>query len=63
MAKFSLNSEPVRTLAYPVLLALVGYLVTKGFVDGETGDIIIGALAGLVGAGGIEGARNRVTPV
>jgi hypothetical protein len=55
-----LESEPVRTKVYPLLVLVVGYLLTKGILDGATVDFILAGMATLVGVGGIESARGSV---
>lgn len=57
-----LDSEPVRTKVYPLLVLIVGYLLVKGWVDSETSDFVLAALATLFGTVGVEKARASVKP-
>ncbi|KIQ15341.1 hypothetical protein [Rhodococcus sp. MEB064] len=54
--------EPVRLYVYPLLLVLVGLLVTRGAIDSSVGDLIIAATAAILGIGAAETARAKVTP-
>jgi hypothetical protein len=58
-----LDTEPVRTRLYPVISLVVGYLVTRGAVDSNTADLVIGLVSALLGVGATEAARARVSPV
>lgn len=61
--KFNLNflkSEPVRTFEYPALVALVGFLVAKGWVDSSWGDIVTGVVAAALGVPAVEVTRAKV---
>jgi len=57
-----LRSEPVRTLLYPLLVALIGYGVTKGFVSSDSSGVIVAVLAAALGIPAVESARGRVVP-
>ncbi|MGO4649782.1 hypothetical protein AB4305_33375 [Nocardia sp. 2YAB30] len=58
-----LQSEPVRTRAYPLLVVLVAYLVAKGVVSDDLSQCILAAVAALLGLRAVELARGVVTPV
>ncbi|MEU7766918.1 hypothetical protein AB0B25_17550 [Nocardia sp. NPDC049190] len=58
----TLRSEPVRTLLYPVLAALIGYQVTKGIISSDLSDFILAVLAAALGLPAVESARGRVSP-
>lgn len=60
VAKNWLDSEPVRTRIYPLLVAAVGYLAIKGVIDGDTLSLILAVAGALFGVPLTEGARNRV---
>lgn len=55
-------NEPVRLLVYPVLVALVGYLVVRGTIDADMAQIVTAAIALVLGVPFAEAARARVTP-
>jgi hypothetical protein len=57
-----LHSEPVRALLYPLLVALIGYGVTKGIVSSDTSSFILAVLAAMLGLPAVESARRRVSP-
>lgn len=58
--------EPIRLYVYPLLVILVGILLTRGVIDGATADLIRGLLealaVGVLGVSAAEAARARVTP-
>ncbi|MBF6459791.1 hypothetical protein IU433_12165 [Nocardia puris] len=55
--------EPVAVRLVPALLAIVAYLVTRGTIDDQLGELLIALVVALLGGGAIAGARARVTPV
>jgi hypothetical protein len=57
-----LRSEPVRTLLYPVLVALVGYQVAKGVISSDRSDFILAVLAAARRLPAVESASRRVSP-
>lgn len=58
-----LDSEPVATRVGPVVLLIVGYLLTKGTVDQDTTDLVLGIVAAILGVGGVAAARGAVIPI
>ena len=58
LKKFIAN-EPLRAALYPLLAVLVVMLVK----DAETADVVMGIVALVLGVGGTEVARHKVTPV
>lgn len=54
-----LKNEPLRVALYPLVAAAVFFLVK----DAETADLITGIVALVLGVGGTEVARAKVTPV
>lgn len=56
------SSEPVRLYVFPLLVVLVGTLVTKGVLDGDTATLVIGLVTAVLGLGAQEVARAKVTP-
>ena len=54
--------EPVRLYVYPLLVILVGLLVTRGAIDASIGDLVVAAATALLGVGAAEAARAKVTP-
>ncbi|WP_280455634.1 hypothetical protein [Nocardia brasiliensis] len=56
------NEEPLATRVGPVVVLVVGYLVSKGFVDHATEDLIIGIAAAILGGGALVTARAKVWP-
>jgi hypothetical protein len=63
MLKKYVAYEPVRALVYPLLTALVVYLVSKGVVTADASPYVVAALAALLGIPAVETARHQVTPV
>lgn len=57
------SREPVRAAIYPLVALIVGFLVARGIVDGETGAFILAVVALVLGAFGVEIARSKVSPV
>ena len=57
-----LRSEPVRSLLYPVLVALIGYGVTTGVLTSDMSGLFIAVLAAALGLPAVESARRRVSP-
>ncbi|MFA7265146.1 MAG: hypothetical protein WC054_02440 [Candidatus Nanopelagicales bacterium] len=57
-----LKREPVRAAILPFVVLLFGYLVGKGFVDGETRDFVIAVVTLAVGVLATEAARSKVSP-
>ncbi|MGI5222162.1 hypothetical protein [Nocardia sp. CA-290969] len=55
-------NEPIRLVAYPALLAVVVYLVGRGWVAGDVADIITGVAALLLGVPAAEAVRSHATP-
>lgn len=55
-----LDSEPVLTRIGPVVLAIVGYLVTKGLLDQDTANFLVALAVAVVGSGALVSARSRV---
>uniref|UniRef100_UPI003F499019 hypothetical protein n=1 Tax=Nocardia suismassiliense TaxID=2077092 RepID=UPI003F499019 len=58
-----LDGEPVATRIGPAGVLIVGYLVTRGVLDGDTAQLIAALVAILLGGGTIAAARALVTPV
>ncbi|MTE16291.1 hypothetical protein [Nocardia aurantiaca] len=56
------HSEPVRVLLYPLLVALIGYGVTKGIISSDASGVILAVLAAGLGIPAVESARSRVNP-
>lgn len=54
------HSQPVRIVFYPLLLALVAYLSTRGIVDSDTADWITAIIAAVLGIGGTEQVHAAV---
>lgn len=54
-------NEPLRLILWPIILGLVGYLVTKGTIDTNAADLITAVALLILGGSGIEAARMRVT--
>lgn len=54
--------EPVRAALYSVLGVLAGLLVAKGAVSGDVVDLVLAAVATVVGVPAVEVARSQVTP-
>lgn len=57
------ESEPVRVWVYPLLLAGLGIALKEGYLDAGQISLIELVLYGLLGVGGVEAARQHVTPV
>lgn len=57
-----LRSEPVRALLYPLLVALIGYGVTKGVVSSDLSGFVLAVVAAVLGLPAVEAARHRVSP-
>lgn len=55
--------EPVAVRLVPALLAIVAYLVARGTIDDQLGELLVALVVALLGGGAIAGARARVTPV
>lgn len=58
-----LDSEPIRTRVYPVLVVVAGYLAVKGVLDSDTASLVLGLAAALVGGVATEAGRARVSPI
>ncbi|MGQ4597537.1 hypothetical protein [Nocardia sp. R6R-6] len=58
----TLRSEPVRTLLYPLLVAAIGYGVTKGVISEDASGFIVAVVAAALGLPAVESARRRVSP-
>ncbi len=56
------ESQPARFYIYPGLLALVAYLVSKGWVDSDTASWITGIITAAVGIGATETVHAKVIP-
>lgn len=54
--------EPVATRVGPIVVLIVGYLVTKGLVDEAAEELIIGIATALLGGGALLTARAKVWP-
>lgn len=52
--------EPVAVRVLPVLLATIAYLVTRGTIDGEFGELLVALALAVLGGGAVVGARARV---
>lgn len=59
----ALRTEPIRTILWPVLVALAGVLVVRGIVDQFSADVIIGIVGAILGIPAAEAARAKVSPV
>jgi hypothetical protein len=57
-----LRSEPVRALLYPLLVAVIGYGVTKGVLSSDMSGFVLAVLAAALGLPAVESARQRVSP-
>lgn len=57
-----LHSEPVRTLLYPLLVAVIGYGVTTGVVSSDMSGFLLAVLAAVLGLPAVESVRRRVSP-
>lgn len=57
-----LDSEPVRTRAYPLVAAMVAYLAIRGVIDGDAMNMILAVAGTIFGATATETARAQVTP-
>lgn len=55
------DNEPVRLILWPALAILTGWLVTKGVIGTDAADLITAGALLILGGGGIEAARTRVT--
>ena len=59
----TVRTEPVRTLLYPVLVAIGGLLVAKGFLTEFSADTIVTLIAAaILGIPATELARRKVWP-
>lgn len=58
-----IDSEPIRTRVYPVLVPLVGYLAARGVLDSDTASLVLALVAAVVGGVAIEAGRARVSPI
>lgn len=58
----TLRSEPVRALLYPLLVAVIGYGVTRGVVSADASGFILAVVAAALGLPAVESARHRVSP-
>ena len=58
-----LGDEPVLTRIGPAIALLAGYLVTRGVLDGDTGQLIAALVTVLGGGGALAAARGLVTPM
>lgn len=56
------TSEPVRLWVYPLLLAALGLAVKNEVIDTDLEGLIQLALLSLLGVGGVETARAKVSP-
>lgn len=54
--------EPLRLAVYPVLVLVAGILVTRGVLDSDAANLVIAAVALLLGIPATEVARAKVTP-
>ncbi|MGY2019408.1 hypothetical protein [Nocardia gipuzkoensis] len=61
--KAQLKGEPLATRVGPALLLIVGYLVTRGVIDGDLGQLIAAVVTVLVGGSALAAARALVTPM
>lgn len=57
------ENEPVRAFLYFVLVALVGAMVTKGWITDDLELLIIAGVGTLIGIPAVEAARAKVMPV
>jgi hypothetical protein len=58
-----LGDEPVVKTLGPAVVAIAAYLVTRGVIDSDTGQLIAAIIAALGGGGAIAIARAMVTPM
>ena len=58
-----MRAEPLRIYLGGVLAALVAVLVAYGIIDGDQAPLWIALGTAVLGIGGVEAARSRVTPV
>jgi hypothetical protein len=56
----TIRSEPIRAILYPVLVILIGTLVTKGILTDFSSDIVIGLIGAVLGVPAAEAARSKV---
>ncbi|WP_280410678.1 hypothetical protein [Nocardia asiatica] len=61
--KAQLKGEPLATRVGPALLLIVGYLVTRGVIDDDLGQLIAAVVTLLLGGGALAAARALVTPM
>jgi hypothetical protein len=54
--------EPLRLFVYPVLAGLVGILVVRGYLAADLADVLVAAIALVIGVPATELARGRVWP-
>ena len=54
--------EPVAVRLLPVLLAIVAYLVARGTIDDQFGELLVALAVAVLGGGAVVGARARVDP-
>ncbi|WP_342800963.1 hypothetical protein [Nocardia sp. No.11] len=54
--------EPVAVRLAPVLIAVVGYLVARGWIDNQLAELLVALVVAVLGGGAIVGARARVDP-
>lgn len=55
-------SEPLRLYVYPALVAVVGILIVRGYLDADLGDLITAIATLIIGIPAAEVARKKVTP-
>jgi hypothetical protein len=61
--KAQLKGEPLATRVGPALLLIVGYLVTRGVLDEDLGQLIAAVVTVLIGGTALAAARALVTPM
>lgn len=61
--KYVRENEPVRMFLYFVLAALVGTMVTKGWITDDIELLVLAGIGTLIGVPAVEAARAKVMPV
>jgi hypothetical protein len=61
--KAQLQGEPLASRVGPALLLVVGYLVTRGVIDNDLGQLIAAVVTILIGGSALAAARALVTPM
>lgn len=54
--------EPLRLILWPIVASVIGALLAKGAIAASDADLIMALVVLVLGGGGVEAARARVTP-